>query len=635
MIKRNDFNFGILVEGTYSIAQESGAIYINSDMIGSGLTYSGGILEATGGGGGTSSNSYYGQIVRVDSGTISIATSSVYQSTGLTASLEPESFGMSLATSNDFGIKNTSGETILFLIEAQIDIECSANQELGMKLAINGNPVDKTETLGITEMVGLTDIITLKTSYLIELDDDDEVSIFVRNFTSDDDINLLKGKIIAITPAGQGAVGATGPQGAVGATGSQGAVGATGPQGLTTISYYGQISKQTTTTISIATASTYQVLGFTGSLDSQVSGFTSSASNFGLKNISGETILVEVFGSADVNAGNNHILGIKLALNGVLINQTECRAVSGASVNFAKLVTKWMIELDDQDEIDLFVANFTSTGNVDVDRARLVISTLGGTSLEASVDFQQVAFGSTPSGLTSSSEFTFEKTLSNFITGLNHNITGLTTRSSILGGDCNRIGTQSNHATIVGGQNNTIDYYSSNSAILGGYSNFIYYSTYGSISGVANALIDSPSSGIKSSFCGLIQSSQRSGIIGGDNNSIFTSGKSIVMGGLNNSLDGSERSAIINGCCNQIECNSFNSVIIGGGNNTISGSTQSAIIGASNLTLNNQNQTTFARNFWIAGSMSPNSGVNFGVSATFSVGSSVVTVCNGIIISIV
>jgi hypothetical protein len=45
MIKRNDFNFGILVEGTYSIAQESGAIYINSDMIGSGLTYSGGLLE--------------------------------------------------------------------------------------------------------------------------------------------------------------------------------------------------------------------------------------------------------------------------------------------------------------------------------------------------------------------------------------------------------------------------------------------------------------------------------------------------------------------------------------------------------------------------------------------------------------
>lgn len=626
MIKRNDFNFGILVEGTYSIAQESGAIYINSDMIGSGLTYSGGILEATGGGGGTSSNSYYGQIVRVDSGTISIATSSVYQSTGLTASLEPESFGMSLATSNDFGIKNTSGETILFLIEAQIDIECSANQELGMKLAINGNPVDKTETLGITEMVGLTDIITLKTSYLIELDDDDEVSIFVRNFTSDDDINLLKGKIIAITPAGQGAVGATG---------SQGAVGATGPQGLTTISYYGQISKQTTTTISIATASTYQVLGFTGSLDSQVSGFTSSSSNFGLKNISGETILVEVFGSTDLDNGNNKEYGLRLGKNGVTIPETECRVETGSTHTLIKLVTNWMIELDDQDEIDLFITNFTSTGNVDVDRAKLVISTLGGTSLEASVDFQQVAFGSTPSGLTSSSEFTFEKTLSNFITGFDNTITGLTTRSSILGGECNRIGTQSNHATIVGGQNNTIDYYSSNSATLGGYNNFIYYSPYGSISGVGNALIDSPSSGIKSSFCGLIQSSQRSGIIGGDDNSIFTSGQSIVMGGLNNSLDGSERSTIINGRCNQIECNSFDSVIIGGGYNMISGSTQSAIIGASNLTLNNQNQTTFTRNFWIAGSMSPNSGVDFGVSATFSAGSSVITVCNGIIISIV
>ena len=40
MIARNDFNFGLQVEGTYSITQEDGSIYINSDMVGNGLTFS-------------------------------------------------------------------------------------------------------------------------------------------------------------------------------------------------------------------------------------------------------------------------------------------------------------------------------------------------------------------------------------------------------------------------------------------------------------------------------------------------------------------------------------------------------------------------------------------------------------------
>lgn len=46
MIARNDFNYGLQIEGTYSITQESGALYINSEMIGSGLTFSTNILEA-------------------------------------------------------------------------------------------------------------------------------------------------------------------------------------------------------------------------------------------------------------------------------------------------------------------------------------------------------------------------------------------------------------------------------------------------------------------------------------------------------------------------------------------------------------------------------------------------------------
>lgn len=47
MIKRNDFDYGIQIEGTYSITQENGNTYINSGMIGGGLTFSSGILEST------------------------------------------------------------------------------------------------------------------------------------------------------------------------------------------------------------------------------------------------------------------------------------------------------------------------------------------------------------------------------------------------------------------------------------------------------------------------------------------------------------------------------------------------------------------------------------------------------------
>ena len=46
MITRNNFNYGLQIEGTYSITQESGALYINSEMIGSGLTFSTNIFDS-------------------------------------------------------------------------------------------------------------------------------------------------------------------------------------------------------------------------------------------------------------------------------------------------------------------------------------------------------------------------------------------------------------------------------------------------------------------------------------------------------------------------------------------------------------------------------------------------------------
>jgi hypothetical protein len=143
------------------------------------------------------------------------------------------------------------------------------------------------------------------------------------------------------------------------------------------ITYYGQISKITSSTINIGTAGVYQSTGLTGSLDVEAFGIgIGTTDKFAIKNVSGQTILVKVYGSADISAGNNKVLGIKLALNGVPIDVTECNAPTGTGTTFAKLVTNWMIRMTPNDEVALFVTNFTNSGNVTFQRGRLVASTV-------------------------------------------------------------------------------------------------------------------------------------------------------------------------------------------------------------------------------------------------------------------
>jgi hypothetical protein len=88
-------------------------------------------------------------------------------------------------------------------------------------------------------------------------------------------------------------------------------------------------------------------------------------------------LFVKIYGSADINAGNTKILGIKLAINGNLINESECNAPTGTASSFAKLITSWMIELEPNDEVALYVTNFTNTGDITLLRGRLIATTVG------------------------------------------------------------------------------------------------------------------------------------------------------------------------------------------------------------------------------------------------------------------
>jgi hypothetical protein len=174
-----------------------------------------------------------------------------------------------------------------------------------------------------------------------------------------------------------GEKGDKGDQGDQGEQGEQGIQGERGEDGDGT-AYYGQASRMTSGTISIATAGTYQSTGLTATLDIEAYGIGLGTSDtFALKNTTSENLFVKIYGSADIEASNNKILGIKLALNGNLINESECNAATATGSSFAKLITSWMIELEPNDEVALYVTNFTNTGDITLLRGRLIATTVG------------------------------------------------------------------------------------------------------------------------------------------------------------------------------------------------------------------------------------------------------------------
>lgn len=136
----------------------------------------------------------------------------------------------------------------------------------------------------------------------------------------------------------------------------------------------GQISRQTPGTVTISTVGTYVTTGLSGDFDTTTAnGFIQSVDDeFGVKNNTDVTRVMRVFGSCDARGGNNQVHGVKLALNGTPIDQTECRAFTGSNSAEAKLVTSWVIRMEPDDEVTLFIANFDTTDNIEIRRGRVV-----------------------------------------------------------------------------------------------------------------------------------------------------------------------------------------------------------------------------------------------------------------------
>lgn len=137
-----------------------------------------------------------GQASRMTSGTIAIATAGTYQSTGLTATFDSSTaYGMTLGTTNLFGLKNTSGVSRLCMVQASMDASAGNNHTLGISLAKNGAVISQSECRAFTG--SNAQITKLLCFWMVQLAANDEVAMFVANHSDTTSISFQRGRISA------------------------------------------------------------------------------------------------------------------------------------------------------------------------------------------------------------------------------------------------------------------------------------------------------------------------------------------------------------------------------------------------------------------------------------------------------
>ena len=137
----------------------------------------------------------------------------------------------------------------------------------------------------------------------------------------------------------------------------------------------GAISRQTQGTVVISSANTYVPINLTPDLDTSVTSnmSLSSAPNVtGLRNDVGQRRTVVIVATYDGKAGNNHAIGLKLALNGTPIDETECTSFGGPGGQFAKTMTQWIMRLEAGDEVTMLAANKDTTDNLSIARLKII-----------------------------------------------------------------------------------------------------------------------------------------------------------------------------------------------------------------------------------------------------------------------
>ena len=132
--------------------------------------------------------------------------------------------------------------------------------------------------------------------------------------------------------------------------------------------------RQTTGTITVTDAGVYYPIDLAGTLDPDATfNMVASSDNVtGLKNDTNQARTVVFIATYDGKCGNNNAMGLKLALNGVPIDATECRSFAGGSGQVGKTMTQWIERMEPGDEVTMWAANIDTTDDLVIDRYKLL-----------------------------------------------------------------------------------------------------------------------------------------------------------------------------------------------------------------------------------------------------------------------
>lgn len=137
----------------------------------------------------------------------------------------------------------------------------------------------------------------------------------------------------------------------------------------------GMLWRQTNGTVDIVTAGVYVPINLAGTLDTSTTFNMVEATSpnvTGLKNDTDQTRTMVIIATYDGKGGNNNAIGLKLALNGVAIDATECRTFGGSSGQVGKAMTQWIQKMEPGDEISMLAANIDATDDIVIERFKLL-----------------------------------------------------------------------------------------------------------------------------------------------------------------------------------------------------------------------------------------------------------------------
>ena len=131
---------------------------------------------------------------------------------------------------------------------------------------------------------------------------------------------------------------------------------------------------QTGGTVAVTTAGVYYPINIAGTLDPDTTfNMVASTDNVtGVKNNTNQARTVVFVATYDGKCGNNNAMGLKLALNGVPIDATECRSFGGSTGQVGKTMTQWIERMEPGDEVTMWAANIDTTDDLVIDRFKLL-----------------------------------------------------------------------------------------------------------------------------------------------------------------------------------------------------------------------------------------------------------------------